>query len=64
MDETLNAAQLETMHAAVVRRAKGEPLQYIKMPKPRVKDRKRAGTCLAPAFSAKMIKSKFKTPVQ
>mgnify|MGYP004532548025 FL=1 len=29
MDETLNAAQLETMHAAVVRRAKGEPLQYI-----------------------------------
>ena len=29
MDETLDAAQLETMHAAVVRRAKGEPLQYI-----------------------------------
>lgn len=29
MDETLGAAQLETMHAAVVRRAKGEPLQYI-----------------------------------
>ena len=29
MDEALNAAQLETMHAAVVRRAKGEPLQYI-----------------------------------
>ena len=29
MDETLNAAQLETMHAAVVCRAKGEPLQYI-----------------------------------
>lgn len=29
MDETLNAARLETMHAAVVRRAKGEPLQYI-----------------------------------
>ena len=29
MDETLSAAQLETMHAAVVRRAKGEPLQYI-----------------------------------
>lgn len=29
MDEMLNAAQLETMHAAVVRRAKGEPLQYI-----------------------------------
>ena len=29
MDETLNAAQLETMHTAVVRRAKGEPLQYI-----------------------------------
>lgn len=29
MDETLNADQLETMHAAVVRRAKGEPLQYI-----------------------------------
>ncbi len=29
MDETLNAAQLETMHAAVVRRAKGEPPQYI-----------------------------------
>lgn len=29
MDETLNASQLETMHAAVVRRAKGEPLQYI-----------------------------------
>ena len=29
MDETLNAAQLETMHAAVVRRVKGEPLQYI-----------------------------------
>lgn len=25
MDETLDAAQLETMHAAVVRRAKGEP---------------------------------------
>ena len=32
MDETLNAAQLETMHAAVVRRAKGEPLQYITGP--------------------------------
>lgn len=29
MDETLDAVQLETMHAAVVRRAKGEPLQYI-----------------------------------
>ena len=29
IDETLDAAQLETMHAAVVRRAKGEPLQYI-----------------------------------
>lgn len=29
MDEVLDAAQLETMHAAVVRRAKGEPLQYI-----------------------------------
>ena len=29
MDKTLDAAQLETMHAAVVRRAKGEPLQYI-----------------------------------
>ena len=29
MDELLDAAQLETMHAAVVRRAKGEPLQYI-----------------------------------
>ena len=29
MDEALDAAQLETMHAAVVRRAKGEPLQYI-----------------------------------
>ena len=29
MDEMLDAAQLETMHAAVVRRAKGEPLQYI-----------------------------------
>lgn len=29
MDETLDAAQLETMHTAVVRRAKGEPLQYI-----------------------------------
>ena len=29
MDETLDASQLETMHAAVVRRAKGEPLQYI-----------------------------------
>ena len=29
MDDTLDAAQLETMHAAVVRRAKGEPLQYI-----------------------------------
>ena len=29
MDETLDAAQLEIMHAAVVRRAKGEPLQYI-----------------------------------
>ena len=29
MDETLDAAQLEAMHAAVVRRAKGEPLQYI-----------------------------------
>ena len=29
MDETLDVAQLETMHAAVVRRAKGEPLQYI-----------------------------------
>ena len=29
MDEPLDAAQLETMHAAVVRRAKGEPLQYI-----------------------------------
>lgn len=29
MDETLDAAQLETMRAAVVRRAKGEPLQYI-----------------------------------
>lgn len=29
MDETLDAAQLETMHAVVVRRAKGEPLQYI-----------------------------------
>lgn len=29
MDETLDSAQLETMHAAVVRRAKGEPLQYI-----------------------------------
>lgn len=29
MDETLDTAQLETMHAAVVRRAKGEPLQYI-----------------------------------
>ena len=29
MEETLNADQLETMHAAVVRRAKGEPLQYI-----------------------------------
>lgn len=29
MDETLDAAQLETMHSAVVRRAKGEPLQYI-----------------------------------
>ena len=26
MDETLDAAQLETMHAAVARRAKGEPL--------------------------------------
>lgn len=29
MDETLDAAQLEIMHTAVVRRAKGEPLQYI-----------------------------------
>lgn len=29
MDEALDATQLETMHAAVVRRAKGEPLQYI-----------------------------------
>ena len=29
MDETLDTVQLETMHAAVVRRAKGEPLQYI-----------------------------------
>lgn len=29
MDEALDAVQLETMHAAVVRRAKGEPLQYI-----------------------------------
>lgn len=29
MDEMLDATQLETMHAAVVRRAKGEPLQYI-----------------------------------
>ena len=29
MDDALDAAQLETMHAAVVRRAKGEPLQYI-----------------------------------
>ena len=29
MDEMLDAAQLEIMHAAVVRRAKGEPLQYI-----------------------------------
>ncbi len=29
MDETLDASRLETMHAAVVRRAKGEPLQYI-----------------------------------
>ncbi len=29
MDDLLDAAQLETMHAAVVRRAKGEPLQYI-----------------------------------
>lgn len=29
MDEALDAAQLETMHAAVVRRAKGEPLQHI-----------------------------------
>ena len=29
MDEPLDAAQLETMHAAVVRRAKSEPLQYI-----------------------------------
>ena len=29
MDEMLDAAQLETMHEAVVRRAKGEPLQYI-----------------------------------
>ncbi len=29
MDEALDTPQLETMHAAVVRRAKGEPLQYI-----------------------------------
>lgn len=29
MDEPLDAAELETMHAAVVRRAQGEPLQYI-----------------------------------
>lgn len=29
MDEALDATQLETMHEAVVRRAKGEPLQYI-----------------------------------
>ena len=29
MDEALDAVQLETMHAAVVRRAKGEPPQYI-----------------------------------
>ena len=29
MDEELDTPQLETMHAAVVRRAKGEPLQYI-----------------------------------
>ena len=29
MDEPLDATELETMHAAVVRRAKGEPLQYI-----------------------------------
>lgn len=29
MDETLDAAQLEIMHTAVVRRAKGEPLQHI-----------------------------------
>ena len=29
MDEELDTPQLEIMHAAVVRRAKGEPLQYI-----------------------------------
>lgn len=29
MDEPLDHDELETMHAAVVRRAKGEPLQYI-----------------------------------
>ena len=29
MDDPLDAAELETMHDAVVRRAKGEPLQYI-----------------------------------